>query len=440
METFAETESRKRERSQFEEEDETEIAQKKPDLRNEISESKSESANIEKPLDEWTADEVQQWFQKNDFSKYYPKFEGLSGKLLSKLSENNFISLLKDNDAIAMALYNTIQELKEPKERLPRLSTIRDPKEMYRFVVNTMLADIDVPKPPPLKPMKYQKLLGRFHKVDLPFSGKEVDPRLLDDCLTSVGKEMVESLKSAEMHYILLGKSGEGKTRAIFDVARNVFTIVFECVTPGDERQEVTKDRAFLDMAKQLYTTIDWSNVEEARQRVEYRVDVEIVSRLLLLRLLTIKFPQLTPQEFLLSQLNGGSEVISKIVRVLLNESWSDIISIRIDVMSDLQRDVLIGECKNLVFAVDEAGLAQQFLFDRFKSPKSKDPRGLLTVMVRCLMPIHASTIYAATNRSLGMGETLQSDIGKPDTTILLSNFEVTDRTMNKKRLKNCWI
>jgi len=34
------------------------------------------------------------------------------------------------------------------------------------------------------------------------------------------------------------------------------------------------------------------------------------------------------------------------------------------------------------------------------------------------------------------MGETLQSDIGKPNSTIVLSNFEVTDRTMNKKRLK----
>jgi len=60
--------------------------------------------------------------------------------------------------------------------------------------------------------------------------------------------------------------------------------------------------------------------------------------------------------------------------------------------------------------SVDEAGLAQQFLFLRFESPKFKYPRGLLTVMIGCLMPIHASTIYAAKNRSLGMGETIQSD------------------------------
>jgi len=66
-------------------------------------------ANIKKPLNEWTADEVQQWFQKNDFSEYYPKFKGLSGKLLSELSENNFLRRCPE---VGDALYNIIQKLK----------------------------------------------------------------------------------------------------------------------------------------------------------------------------------------------------------------------------------------------------------------------------------------------------------------------------------------
>jgi len=111
METFAETESRKRERSQFEEEEKTETAQKIPYLQTSISESKTESANIEKPLNKWTADEVQQWFQKNDFSEYYPRFKGLSGKLLSELQKDDFRFRCPE---VGDALYNIIQKLKAP--------------------------------------------------------------------------------------------------------------------------------------------------------------------------------------------------------------------------------------------------------------------------------------------------------------------------------------
>jgi len=80
------------------------------------------------------------------------------------------------------------------------------------------------------------------------------------------------------------------------------------------------------------------------------------------------------------------------------------------------------------------------FYFVNLKVQSLKIHLVYLTVMIGCLMPIRASTIYAVANCFFGMGETLQSDIGKPDSTIVLSNFEVTDRTMNKKRLKNCWI
>jgi hypothetical protein len=90
-----------------------------------------------------------------------------------------------------------------------------------------------------------------------------------------------------------------------------------------------------------------------------------------------------------------------------------------------------------LVFAVDEANLPHEFLMGKFSSPKTKQPRGLLTPMVRIINRFDFATIYAATNRSLVQGDTLQSDIGKPDTTRILTNFDQTeDEDMAKDDLQ----
>jgi len=69
-------------------------------------------ANIVKPLEQWTKEEVKAWFEENEFSEYYEPFEKLSGKHLSLLSENNFIS--EFGPILGGAIYNSIQKLKAP--------------------------------------------------------------------------------------------------------------------------------------------------------------------------------------------------------------------------------------------------------------------------------------------------------------------------------------
>lgn len=92
-----------------------------------------------------------------------------------------------------------------------------------------------------------------------------------------------------------------------------------------------------------------------------------------------------------------------------------------------------------VVFALDEAGLAFKLLNGSWQSPRTESPRGLLTPMVYCLVKFDVSTIFAATNRSLGSGETLQSDIGKPDSTRILTNFDNSeDENFVKEELAVC--
>ncbi len=67
-----------------------------------------------------------------------------------------------------------------------------------------------------MKPKDLQLELGRFHKVDLPFSYGRIDPQLLDDSETSVALEMLKDLQKSETHFILLGKSETLRPGAYF--------------------------------------------------------------------------------------------------------------------------------------------------------------------------------------------------------------------------------
>jgi len=112
MSTVSKSKSRNRKRLQSKEKTKTETDQKEPDLQISTSESKTESTNIVKPLEQWTKEEVKAWFEENEFSEYYKPFEKLSGKHLLLLSENNVIS--KFGPILGGVIYNAIQKLKTP--------------------------------------------------------------------------------------------------------------------------------------------------------------------------------------------------------------------------------------------------------------------------------------------------------------------------------------
>lgn len=67
-----------------------------------------------KRVEEWSADEVQDWFRQNKpFAEFASKFKGFDGKSLASLTENQFQKI--SENAIGIAMYNEIQNLIVPK-------------------------------------------------------------------------------------------------------------------------------------------------------------------------------------------------------------------------------------------------------------------------------------------------------------------------------------
>ena len=156
-------------------------------------------------------------------------------------------------------------------------------KKIEERIPNTLpsLASVDV-----------NKQLGSFYKKDLPSIDGYLDVRLLNDKITKVAQQMISGIKNQNQTYILLGTSGDGKTRSIYDVARNYYTFYMEAAT-------TTRD-------DKLYATIhyliqDASKSENCEEEVKLIIMRGIVAKLTELQLLYNNH-QLTPQQYLVSQ------------------------------------------------------------------------------------------------------------------------------------------
>ena len=176
-------------------------------------------------------------------------------------------------------------------------------------------------------------------------------------------------------------------------------------------------------------------NESRTRNIVTHLLNEQITARLMTLYLYIKKYPDITPQKWLISQLNGASLVINKITSIFSNKlSDKDNVGIQLDLITLLQNTMLKYNQDRMIIAVDEAGTAHKYLSGRFnKEEAGKSPRGILTPLANILSRLPVSTIYAATNRSLGYGETLQSDIGKPDSTKVFTDWSYSDEEKNRK-------
>ena len=64
-----------------------------------------------KPLNQWTADELQQWLKRGEFSDRAENFKKINGRKASNLKELTIQQIIKD-DLMGALLYLDIQELK----------------------------------------------------------------------------------------------------------------------------------------------------------------------------------------------------------------------------------------------------------------------------------------------------------------------------------------
>lgn len=297
-------------------------------------------------------------------------------------------------------------------------------------MVNTLIANIEIVLPKAaVGAEKQAMLLGTFNKPDvkLPFCGDHIDLRLLGvtNGLSSVGKKIVGQInmlgsepntRTFVYHVECAGQWGCGKTRAIFDIAATDehFLLYFECSHPDEERLDPTKDQNFVRLYQDIGTLVDKKETgTQFRVKAEERVHAEVMARLLHLRGLFIKNPQLTPSEHLLSQLNGGQKTIMQLVRKLIGIP-SSTSQYMLSMIAEELRKKYLGT-RRLVAAVDEANVGAAMYEGSFLSPSGYN-RGLLTPLVRLLtntVGLSVSTIYAGTKLLLMDPDSLQSNIGK---------------------------
>jgi hypothetical protein len=231
--------------------------------------------------------------------------------------------------------------------------------------------------PPPFDPVRQGKLLGPFNKlgVQLPFSGQGIDLRLLGikEGPTPAAQKIIDNLndlraETAVYMGCLLGVSGCGKTRALFDIAQHHFLVLVECVPLGEERFEYTRDKNFGGMVDDI-DSLDKN--KDFQQQAKRRIMIEFLARFLFLR------------------------------------------------------------SHRLIVAFDEANVAQTKLFPGLFKTSSDPPskRGLLTALTNVLLlpGIEVSILYAGTALTLGTGaKSIQSDIGKANKLSVVTQFEPT--------------
>ncbi len=70
---------------------------------------------MNKPLEEWTAQEVVDWFKHGKWSKYADNFGEIDGESLASLQEKQFVEYLKAPPIVAASIYNSVQTLKSDK-------------------------------------------------------------------------------------------------------------------------------------------------------------------------------------------------------------------------------------------------------------------------------------------------------------------------------------
>ncbi|CAG8599176.1 3171_t:CDS:2 [Funneliformis mosseae] len=294
---------------------------------------------------------------------------------------------------------------------------------------------ISVGRPPELYPRP--NIAGRFHKRDIPISGSKYVDMRLDVETTDTGRELIDNLKNEDKAcYFLYAVSGAGKTRAIFDMSMNengIYVVYVECRPSPDDSNwdfEPTMDRNFAQLVASIDSAFGPYNDninKSARAEAKRLIILEFTARILHLIILKKKFPDITPRDYLLSQLNGGQQSIETIRDELrlLRLAFDDLKSIITSALRFLKIE-LPGQ-KSLIFAIDESNIASNKLFSGYFININQHPRGLLTPIIEILRLFKISIVISGTAFSLKQGSDIQSDIGKGNEAKYITNFNTTN-------------
>ena len=215
-----------------------------------------------------------------------------------------------------------------------------------------------------------------------------------------------------------------------------------ECGLPEDTQAsgevfDPTRDKPFLDMVSELRQVR--VSEEEFIDVAKNRIRVEILARLLLLARLAHDNADVTPTQFLLSQLNGGQTFIAKAVHHLrgyldtdtqavmheLNDALKPLLDRNEGAIRQQHQPLSPPSSRpatpakpRLLFALDEANTGYtKVLYGRFHSLSANQPRGVASPIIQVVSQLNLqvpfSLIVSGTSMSMRRGDSVQSDIGK---------------------------
>eukprot|EP01117_Protostelium_nocturnum_P019204 TRINITY_DN8269_c0_g1_i1.p1 TRINITY_DN8269_c0_g1~~TRINITY_DN8269_c0_g1_i1.p1 ORF type:complete len:353 (-),score=42.23 TRINITY_DN8269_c0_g1_i1:406-1404(-) len=311
-----------------------------------------------------------------------------------------------------------LKEIAEKDSSSTNLKTLDFEKAMK---ILEKLQTIRPPELPSLIDIRHE--FGRFNNENalfIPSFDSSIDMRFLSG-VTKSAEEAMSFFRQAEFHLIAISKSGVGKTRMAFDVARHYFVIYMECISPSDISASSTRDKNYRKMYSEIEHYLS-DGGGEVRSRAEQRIRLEITGRICSLLFFMRSYKDLTPLQALLLQINEGQELISIIIITIRYLDYLSLEVLAVTALEQMKPFFKKYEQKRIIFAIDEAGLPSE-TFKFWNSPRTGAKRGLLTAIARELQNYGHSSIYLGTTFSLGLGERLQSDIGKPNSIKILTKF-----------------
>jgi hypothetical protein len=204
-------------------------------------------------------------------------------------------------------------------------------------------------------PDKQHKRLGRFNKETVHIPAKPLDTKFrflaqLNGLI--VPPDPKDELMWNDINvystkpYAFIGVTGAGKTHKIFGTARYGYMLYFTAADRPDEKDHTVS---------LLYATI--SDNEGKNSAYVY---LWIASKLLGLLILLQDYPDMTPEQFFLSQLNGKSQYYADCYTVMLEKGVRGTIFLcRMLIERIRTQPIVVGNKNRLGIAVDEASILQ---------------------------------------------------------------------------------
>jgi hypothetical protein len=174
-----------------------------------------------------------------------------------------------------------------------------------------------------------QRILGPYYRHGrLPAAmthPSQVDMRLMQPYFkqdAAIAKIRDNILGSPARTFQLLGISGCGKTGTIVSLAREHFVIYVECSPDGAQRDYCDQNFRPLVASIQEHLAEVKSNISRSDTRYHDAINIaglncvcmNYLARLVYLHQLLITKPDLTPEQFIMNQCNGGQERISQLL------------------------------------------------------------------------------------------------------------------------------